>query len=310
MFRSNQTTAKNLLLCASSLVSLTACAADDDLAREEELSLAAQQQSLVLQQAETLRDPAGSYFAEVRANGTGCPAGSWNTSISPDGKTFTTTFSKYEVEVTPDDAFDVKDCQLSIKLHSPQGLSFAVNDFYYSGYVLLEKGVNARQIATYYFQGDAATQSEARTELVGPNDDTFTFADSIPTRDLVWSECGVERNLNVRTTLRLQNATPKANGYLNLAAVDGSTKLAFKLAWKTCKPAGTKATSDKPAATSKPTTAAKPSTSAKPSSPASPSIQVIIDDFFGGGQTPGPRIVGAGPASGPRIVGGGRTVTR
>ena len=41
-------------------------------------------------------NPSGAYVARVSANGTGCPAGTWDGAISPDGKTFTVTFSSYE----------------------------------------------------------------------------------------------------------------------------------------------------------------------------------------------------------------------
>jgi hypothetical protein len=234
----------------------------------------------------------------VRANGTGCPSGSWDTSISSDGKTFTTTFNKYIAEVSTSKSFDVKDCTLGIKLHSPQGLSFAIQKFEYSGYALLEKGVNLRQVSTIYFQGNASEGAEGTTELVGPQDRTFVFSDQVSNADLVWSPCGVERDLNVRTTLRLQNAKPGVAGYANLAATDGSTKLAFKLAWKACKPASTSATKDDAKAASPaakgPTTTTKPAATAKPTSSASDPFAdfgAIIEGIFGG-LGGGPVIIG------------------
>ena len=40
-------------------------------------------------------------FVSIGARGTGCPTGSWTTSIADDGQLFTTTFSAYEVSVDP-----------------------------------------------------------------------------------------------------------------------------------------------------------------------------------------------------------------
>jgi hypothetical protein len=181
-----------------------------------------------------LLNPAGVYFAEVIANGTGCPAGTWTTSLAPDGQTFTTTFSAYEAEVHPSSAISIKDCMLSIKLHSPQGLSYSVSSFYYSGYAYLERGVSGRQFASYYFQGNPAESAQLRTDLVGPYDDTFLFSDEVQIVDMVWSPCGLVRDLNVMTRLRVRNGSPRASGYMNVAAVDASIKLVFKLAWRTC----------------------------------------------------------------------------
>lgn len=174
-------------------------------------------------------DPAGAYFVSVRANGTGCPAGTWATSISPDGKRFRVTFSAFEAVVSKHMSLAIKDCQLGIKLKSPSGFSYAVTDFSFQGYAYLEKGQSARQIARYYFQGAPVQSEEARAELVGPYDDTYVFRDTVRTTDIVWSPCGVERDLNVRMTLRLNNGAEKKDGYINLYEA-----LNFQLAWRRC----------------------------------------------------------------------------
>ncbi|MET0340479.1 MAG: DUF4360 domain-containing protein [Polyangiales bacterium] len=182
----------------------------------------------------TLRNPDGVYFADVTANGTGCPAGTWQTSLSPDGQTFTTTFSAYETMVDPQTMISIKDCYLAIKLHTPQGLSFSVTNFYYAGYALLEQGITGRQFASYYFQGNPVQQAQVRTDLSGPYDSSYLFTDEVPITDTVWSPCGTTRDLNVVTRLRLQNSNPRRNGYMNLSAIDGSAKLVVKLAWREC----------------------------------------------------------------------------
>src|SRR4051812_22208688 len=100
-------------------------------------------------------NPSGAYFAAVRANGSGCPKGSYDANISPDGQTFTVTFNAFEGSVEAGQSLAVKDCNLSIDLQSPQGLSFTVSSFLYQGYALLtEPGMSARQTAKYYFMGN------------------------------------------------------------------------------------------------------------------------------------------------------------
>jgi hypothetical protein len=206
-------------------------ATEDDLSVEDEeaVLLGVAQQPLVVP------DPNGTYFAEVTANGTGCPAGTWETAISEDGKTFTTTFSSYEAMIEPNRTIAIKDCQLGIKLHSPQGLSFAVDSFYYQGYAYLDTGVTGRQTANYYFMGNPLNHAELRTDLRGPYDDDYLFQDDVGILDLVWSPCGVERNLNVTTRLRVQNNSRRTGtGYMNLLSVDGEARLVFSLAWRHC----------------------------------------------------------------------------
>lgn len=218
-----------LVVPALLLLVASACGGAQGAENEEAASIGVAMQPLVV------ADPNESYFAEVIANGTGCPAGTWHTVISEDGKTFTTTFSAYEAMIEPSRAIAVKDCQLGITLHSPQGLSFAIDSFYYQGFAWLEQGMTGRQTANYYFMGNPLNHAELRTDLKGPYDDSYLFQDDVGIADLVWSPCGVKRNLNVTTRLRVQNNPRRSGtGYMNLATVDGSAQLVFRLAWRSC----------------------------------------------------------------------------
>lgn len=225
-----------LLLCAAALsLSAMGCATDDVDAEGVD-----QADGLALQ-APASKDLKGgdAYFASIKPNGTGCPPGSADVSISGDGKTFTVTYSSYEATVDKNKTVDIKDCQLGIKLKSPSGLSYSVYDFYYQGYAFLANGQSAKQVAKYYFQGaPQANQREVSSNLQGPFDDTYTIKDTVGIADAVWSPCGAERDLNIRTTLRLQNSSSKkTDGYINIAATDGEvdTKLHFRLNWRSCK---------------------------------------------------------------------------
>ncbi|MET0342031.1 MAG: DUF4360 domain-containing protein [Polyangiales bacterium] len=228
---------RGLLLCAASLAALSAvgCASQADDQSVDGAGEAAEAQALQAPSSQTtVKDPNGAYFADVTANGTGCPAGTWTTSLSPDGQTFTTTFSAFEAEVDRSRAISIKDCNLSIKIHSPQGLSYTVEDFYYGGYLYLEPGVSARQQSNYYFQGSPDEGAEIVTDIEGPQDKSFLVQDTRENVNFVRSRCGEEQTLNVRATLRLRNSNPRGNGYINVAAIDGSTKLVLKLSWKRC----------------------------------------------------------------------------
>ena len=193
------------------------------------------------QQPVTLK-PNGVYFAEVTADGTGCPAGSWNTSISSDGQVFTMTFSAYEVQIGPELANATKDCALTMNIHSASEMSFAVLAVYYSGYALLDKGVDVRQTVRYGFHGSSADAGNSRKEFVGPYDADFVIQDDVGADKQKWSPCGAEHTLTASTQLTMKNGSPRASGYANMAAVDGSLRLELRLGWKGCgggnKPAG------------------------------------------------------------------------
>jgi hypothetical protein len=228
----NKSTLSSLVVVASAaLVSIGAAGCSTDAEPESTID-----STEALGTAINVPNPNGAYFASVTANGSGCPAGTWDAAISDDGQTFTLRFSQYETTIDPGQAIAIKDCQLAIKLHSPQGLSYAVSSFYYSGYAFLDSsGMNAAQTAKYYFQGNPIASNENRSDLRGPLDKEYVFSDNVGTVDLVWSKCGVDRDLNVATRVLLRNNTRKTgSGYISNTTVDGSVELKFKLSWRSC----------------------------------------------------------------------------
>src|ERR1700733_590911 len=70
------------------------------------------------------------------ANGTGCPLGSADVTVSPDNKAFTVTYSQFTAQTgagtRPTDFR--KNCQLALNVHVPQGYTFAVAGADYRGY--------------------------------------------------------------------------------------------------------------------------------------------------------------------------------
>lgn len=183
-------------------------------------------------------DAEGGFFVAVNARGTGCPAGSWTSSISSDGQVFTMTFSAYEISVNVETQASTRDCVLGLKLQSPRGLQFSLPTIYYGGYAFLEQGVSARQTASYSFRSGAAV-NQPPSQLRGPYDSDFLFTHAARTvQDRTWSPCGYDRVVNVNTQISMQNGNPRASGYMNLSAVDGEAKLVLRLAWRGCRASG------------------------------------------------------------------------
>ena len=192
----------------------------------------------------TVPNENGVYFVNVSAQGSGCPAGSWNVEVSPDGEVFTLTFSQYEIRLDPDEtsSFKTLACNLALYLNSPAGTSYAVTKLAYQGYLGIGRGMTAEQSAYYTFTGAGAVNVDgpgiksSKNVIRGPYDDTFLFEDNVSTTALNWSDCATERALLVETRLRLQNSTPKGGGYLNLSSIDGQTggKIILALQTRSC----------------------------------------------------------------------------
>ncbi|GAA4914337.1 DUF4360 domain-containing protein [Streptomyces coeruleoprunus] len=172
-------------------------------------------------------------------NGSGCPAGTAAVAVAPDNTAFTVTYSEYLAQVgvgsKPTDFR--KNCQLNLIVHVPHGFTYAVASADYRGYAHLERGANAVQKASYYFQGSPDTAARSHP-FNGPYDNNWQATDQTDWGQLVWAPCGVKRNFNINTELRVSAGTSdptKTNSFIAMDSTDGDIKTVYRLAWKECK---------------------------------------------------------------------------
>ncbi len=174
----------------------------------------------------------------VTVNGSGCRPGTAAVATAPDNTAFTVTYSEYlaQVGVGAEPTDFRKNCQLNILVHVPQGFTYAIAKADYRGFAHLVSGATATQRANYYFAGDAATARVAHP-FRGPLSDNWQTTDATPVAELVWSPCGMNRNLNINTDLRVAAGTSNPNhttSFITMDSTDGSVKTIYHFAWKRC----------------------------------------------------------------------------
>ncbi|MFD5101918.1 DUF4360 domain-containing protein [Streptomyces albidochromogenes] len=171
-------------------------------------------------------------------NGSGCRQGTAAIAVSPDNTAFTVTYSDYLAQVglgaKPTDFR--KNCQLNLIVHVPHGFTYAVASADYRGYARLQPGATAVQKASYYFQGSPDTASRSHP-YAGPYDNNWQATDETDWGQLVWAPCGVKRNFNINTELRVNAGTSdptRTNSFIAMDSTDGDIKTIYRLAWKEC----------------------------------------------------------------------------
>lgn len=170
-------------------------------------------------------------------NGSGCKPGTAAVAVSPDNTAFTVTYSEYLARVgggaSPIDFR--KNCQLNLIVHVPQGFTYAVASADYRGYASLQRGATAMQKASYYFQGSPDTAAREHP-YNGPYDDNWQATDTTEWGQLVWAPCGVKRNFNINTELRVNAGTsdPSKTSFMTMDSTDGEINTIYRLAWKEC----------------------------------------------------------------------------
>lgn len=170
-------------------------------------------------------------------NGSGCPQGTTAIAVSEDNTAFTVTYSEYLAQVGGNSAPTAfrKNCQLSLIVHVPQGFTYAIASADYRGFASLQPGASALQKASYYFQGSPQT-AYRNHPFSGPLNANWQATDSTDWAQLVWAPCGVQRNFNINTELRLNAGTssPDKVSFMTMDSTDGDISTIYHLAWKEC----------------------------------------------------------------------------
>jgi hypothetical protein len=170
-------------------------------------------------------------------NGSGCPQGTTAVAVSPDNTAFTVTYSAYLAQVggNSDPTAFRKNCQLNLVVHVPQGFTYGIASADYRGFASLQQGASGTQRASYYFQGSSNTAFKNHN-FNGPYNDDWQATDSTDWAQIVWAPCGVERNFNINTELRLSAGTSASDkvSFMTMDSTDGDISTVYHMAWKEC----------------------------------------------------------------------------
>jgi hypothetical protein len=171
----------------------------------------------------------------VTVNGSGCPAGNAAVAVAPDNTAFTVTFSDFTSGVGPGFSPSEfrKNCQLALRVHVPQGFTYAIAGYDHVGFLSLAAGARATLRSDFYFSGAVALPLIFHN-FQGPLVDDFHVSDRVDPAALIFKPCGEERILNLRLEERVLKGTsaPDSTSFMTLG-VDGPQQQ-YPLVWKRC----------------------------------------------------------------------------
>jgi hypothetical protein len=168
-------------------------------------------------------------------NGSGCPKDSAAVAVSHDNTAFTVTYSQFIAEAGPDSpaTHGRRNCQLGLRVHIPQGYTYAITKADFRGYADLHRGATGLQRSSYYVQGSSRT-FRADKNFESPMADNWTVTNQHDMQNLVWAPCGETRQFNVNTELRVNAKDSQGTSYLTMDSTDGSIRTLFNWTWKRC----------------------------------------------------------------------------
>lgn len=167
--------------------------------------------------------------------GSGCPAGSVDSVLSPDKTSLSILFDEFIAEAEAGDR-DRKNCDVAIPVKVPQGFSVSVIDMDYRGYAYLPRGAESLFTTEYFFAGTRGPSMSERFR--GPMDDEYLVNNKLIATASSWSPCGQSVILRSKASVNLNNRRGREDAEMTVDSIDASvdTRFAIKyyLSWKKC----------------------------------------------------------------------------
>lgn len=166
--------------------------------------------------------------------GSGCPAGTVATILSPNQDTLSLLFDSYVAEAggNTGKSFDRKACALAIPVQVPQGYSVAVFKVDYRGANTIPAGAYGRFSAEYFWAG--VRGPKIQRYFTGPQNQEFTLTDELLARTIVWAPCGQSVTLRVNSAASVQTNQQYDPVISSLDSADVSTAVIYHLQWRRC----------------------------------------------------------------------------
>jgi hypothetical protein len=189
--------------------------------------------------------PSGVSVRGIRAFGQGCPIGSANAVISPDGQAFSLLLDNYSAVVEAGGRPTVRrDCDIEVDLNIPAGWSFAVVAADYRGFIDIAAGSLVQHRVMYTFDkrrrlpGEGYDFSFQGTEFRGPKTEEYNIHHEIGISQAPRSSCSFGQVktlfLNTLLTARAMRGRGEATS-ISLDSVDGQLAAQqYRLAWFRC----------------------------------------------------------------------------
>jgi hypothetical protein len=159
------------------------------------------------------------HFKAPAIAGNGCPSGSSDFAITPDGSTLSILFDNYIAESSN------KSCNMAIPVHIPNGFQVSTMTADFRGFI--EGRAELRR--SYFFAGNPAPIK--KTKLRNKYGDDYTVRDNLMIMTESWSKCG--QDVNMRINSRIIPRGKRSS--ISVDSLDLSNGVVFHLQYRRCR---------------------------------------------------------------------------
>jgi hypothetical protein len=174
------------------------------------------------------------YLGKPGYGGSGCPQGSASAVLSPDHKSLSILFDRFQTEAggTTRRSVDRKNCDIAIPVHIPQGYSVSLFQMDYRGFNSLPAGGSSRLGVEYFFAGQRGPVSTR--VFNGSLNADYLVSDRVGASAMIWSACGKDVNLRVNASLMTRTNSYMQQAMSTVDSADIKSGLVYHLQWKRC----------------------------------------------------------------------------
>ena len=177
------------------------------------------------------------FLGELSYGGNGCPSGTASISISPSGDSLSVLFDQQIAEAGGETGKlnDLKSCNISIPIQVPTGYAVYVEPIPLQGFIQIPLGGKVTISEEVFFAGIKGPSN--KQSFKGPISQEFLFNSKVVGTEKIWSPCGINSRLLIRTTLAATTNTDKDSTFGTLDSIGASSMgTTLRLQWKRCQP--------------------------------------------------------------------------
>jgi hypothetical protein len=164
--------------------------------------------------------------------GNGCPEGTYDVLLSPDGTELTLLFNSFTAETDSSSIFDFANCNIAIPLNVPKGITVGLLGVDYRGIAYIPSGGTGTISREYFFAGERGVK---QTDRIKVYDDfyEFLYPDELPV--VSWTGCGDSTIARSNATIYVTKPSRSAvDSIMSLFSEDWDLSVLFHLEWKHC----------------------------------------------------------------------------
>lgn len=165
--------------------------------------------------------------------GNGCPNGSYEVVLSPDGNELSVLFSNFTATTSESENSKFSSCNIAVPIEVPGGITVGLLGVDYRGLAYIPNKGTGMITREYFIAGRKGPQI---TSEIPVHDEFYEFFYPDEVKSPAWTDCGDDITARSNTTIYVSKpADSPVDAIMSLLSEDWDLSIMFHLMWDHCK---------------------------------------------------------------------------